>query len=487
MRAIVITAPPFEFTDILDVHIQKGANRHGYARIKGYIQEEMEEGYFKMALSETLVAIMAEDYSGTRQALFHGILEDMDISAENGMVVMELLIMPYSRLLDHKPEIRVFQNPSLTYNALVDAVLAPFDDAFAIVNAGRGQAIGGMFVQYQETAWAFLVRMASMENDVVVPNDILGGINLLFGFPEKASSPAPLLDPVSYEAKKNVGGYIYKRDNNVLNISENDSVLYIVKDREIRNLCDRVTFQGRLLYISSIESVWEGQELVHYYILTSRNGTRVPQSRNMDIIGASLDGQVSQVSGSKVKLGLPTAHENDTGVTKWHPFSTVYSSPDGTGWYAMPVAGDKLRLYFPTEVEDDGYTISAVHLNVKSASGAVSAAAPVLETDEEGEAPRTKEEKTLISNSFGKEIELTPTTIRITSGGKTILIDDEAGIFITSDTDIEISGTETVAVSSPNGSIVMIGEKTVTIEQENAMVELNEENVIFKGAQVRTE
>ena len=49
------------------------------------------------------------------------------------------------------------------------------------------------------------------------------------------------------------------------------------------------------------------------------------------------------------------------GGARWFPYATVYSSGDGTGWYCMPEIGDKIRLYFPTEKEQDAYVISAYH------------------------------------------------------------------------------------------------------------------------------
>ena len=234
MKAINITISPFELVEILDVEISKCINQHGSAWVKGIIDEEAEDMYVGMSLSEVSVTITASDYDGSKQALFQGVLEDMKISVENGLNIIELSIMPYSRILDLVQENRVFQDPNITYNRLVKSTLAPYSEAYALINAGDGQAIGQMFVQYQETAWTFLKRMASMNNDVVVPNDTLSGVWLYFGFPNKHATNTSPLSPISYSMKKNVSDYIYKRDNNVLSVSEYDSVCYIVKDREVR-------------------------------------------------------------------------------------------------------------------------------------------------------------------------------------------------------------------------------------------------------------
>jgi len=503
MRSMFITAQPFEFTHIFDVKIQKGVNRHGRAWVKGVISEDMENRYVEMLLSEMPVTITASDFQGNQQTLFQGILEDLRISIENGLKVMELDIMPYSRLLDMLPEIRVFQNLDLSFNELVAAVLAPFIDAYAIINAGDGQPISQMFVQYQETAWAFLVRMASMNNDVVMTHDsyATGGVRLYFGFPNKSSSDAPPLNPIAFEVKKNLGGYLYKLENKVLNIAECDAIYYVIKDRDIRELGEPVRFQQRQLYVTAIESVMEGGELLHSYTLMSRDGVKVPQSRNFGLIGASLSGTVSKVSGAHVKMKLDAAHTNDTATAKWHPFSTVYSSPDGSGWYAMPEVGDKLRLYFPTEIDNEAYSISAVHLNTTKKSGTTAVTATtdaVVEMDAKTgikadtetfkalEDPRTDPDYKVISNANGKTIVLSPSAIYITCEGGSLLIEDGVGVTINSNYDISISGKQDINITSLEGEVSVIGKENVSIKQANAVVELSEEKVAFYGAEVRT-
>lgn len=55
--------------------------------------------------------------------------------------------------------------------------------------------------------------------------------------------------------------------------------------------------------------------------------------------------------------------ENQAGCgTRVFPYATVYSTPDGTGWYCMPEIGDAVRLYFPCEKDADAYVASSVHL-----------------------------------------------------------------------------------------------------------------------------
>ena len=63
-----------------------------------------------------------------------------------------------------------------------------------------------------------------------------------------------------------------------------------------------------------------------------------------------------------VKINLEIDGNQDEGTARWFPYSTVYSSPDGTGWYCMPEVGDAIRLYFPDNEEKNAYAISSVNL-----------------------------------------------------------------------------------------------------------------------------
>ncbi|KAF6589054.1 phage tail protein, partial [Paenibacillus sp. EKM208P] len=77
------------------------------------------------------------------------------------------------------------------------------------------------------------------------------------------------------------------------------------------------------------------------------------------------------------------------------PYSTVYSSPDGSGWYVMPEAGDQIRLYFPDEREQNAFAASSVDL---------ASSDPVKRSD-----PAVKS----ISTKYGKQVVFKPGAVEI--------------------------------------------------------------------------
>ena len=103
----------------------------------------MKEVYLQTACEQTEVTIRAIGDMGENKQIYCGILEDMRIQHENGLCLMEIRIAPYTYLMDLKPERRSFQNPSMTYQDVLDCIAAQYAGGNILMNVGSGTAIGG--------------------------------------------------------------------------------------------------------------------------------------------------------------------------------------------------------------------------------------------------------------------------------------------------------------------------------------------------------
>ena len=81
--------------------------------------------------------------------------------------------------------------------------------------------------------------------------------------------------------------------------------------------------------------------------------------------GCSFDAVVTGGQKDRVQVEIAQDEWNAQDGKKWFPYATVYSSPDGTGWYCMPEPGDSVRLHVP-ESEEDSFVMSAVHRETRS-------------------------------------------------------------------------------------------------------------------------
>ena len=187
---------------------------------------------------------------------------------------------------------------------------------------------------------------------------------------------------------------------------------------------------------------------------------------NERMIGASLEATISGVSNDTVRVNI--ASDGIQSNRKWFLYSTVYSSPDGTGWYCMPEEGDSVRLYLPNEKEKDGYIISAVHVPI------------------DGEARSIPDNKSLKSK-YGKEVLFTPSLLRLTNNnGMSVEISDEDGITISSDKAVTIEAKEGVQIASLEQSIEVVAPESIVLKQGDTTLTM-EDDIHLDGAQVHME
>ena len=210
----------------------------------------------------------------------------------------------------------------------------------------------------------------------------------------------------------------------------------------------------------------DGRELVHHYKLRSKAALQTIKQFNERMIGASLEANISGVSKDTVQVNI--AADGIQSNRKWFLYSTVYSSPDGTGWYCMPEEGDSVRLYLPNEKEKDGYIISAVHVPA------------------DGEARSTPDNKSLKSK-YDKEVLFTPTLLRVTNNnGMTVEISDEEGITIRSNKAITLEATEGVQIASLEQSVELVAPESINLKQGSTTLTMKDD-IHLDGAQVHME
>ncbi len=207
--------------------------------------------------------------------------------------------------------------------------------------------------------------------------------------------------------------------------------------------------------------------MYHTYYLKSENGAQLPKAYNFRSVGASLSASVVAVEKDRVQIAIDRDENQENAGANWYPYSTVYSTPDGTGWYCMPEPGDAVRFYLPGCDESEAYVISSTHLQSSASDERVN--------------PDCKS----IMNTHGKEILFTPDSLTLTNNaGMSIELLDNEGIRILSNKAIHIKSDELIDISSVNSTLKVIAPKSIQLLQGETQTFL-EDKVVFKGAQIR--
>lgn len=464
---------------IVDIRFHKGVNEHGTAVFRGIVEDEEADRLFMVKNEVTYVAItIADSENGSPdKPVFAGIISELAVTNERGISEVEVHLIGNSVLLDMRPITRTYQKDEAELSNIVNHI----KDSKIISNPKikinyctgcdkNSKPKNELLVQYHETDYAFLRRCASLQGLPLITsiNSTLSeGVNLNIGLVEGASGE---IDAKYYKQRKQMNEFLDAKKSGNDKVTEDDFNVVEVRAREYFDIGSEVRVAGKTLYVYSVDSVYDSSlnqtvsggnankdEFWHTYVLAGKKRFCAAPIYNYEMIGASLQATVKEVEKDKIKVDTDADAINDAKAKDnvAFPFATVYSTNDGTGWYCMPEEGDTVRLYLPTEYEDDAYVISAVHLEEKNGL-------------------RDKPDTKFIMNKHKKMVEFTKDTITITNNeGMEIKLDDAKGISIVSNKDISLSAQKEVNIVSKKDEVNLCGKTSVTVKQgTSAYIEL---------------
>ncbi len=471
MRDIIIKLSPFEFISIIDCKIIKSLNKHATLEFTCRISKEQEDVIFDTSFKNNTTELSIIDESGSSKKIFIGIIKNFYIQNTSDSRVLKLYLISTTYLMDTKKKIRVFQNKNSTYDQVLNK-LNTYDDYSCILSDGSGVSIEKMIVQYNETDFEFVKRLASHFNTSICPAYLSDGVKFYLGIPKNGYN---FELPQGYTLKKELKEDLRNDEDELPFSIDKGNHIIEFSHRDVYEIGDYTFLKGQKFTICKIVSFWTGNELLHNYHLKEEIGQYVSKYYNNKIIGSSLNGHITAVTKDKVKIYVHEDGIQDS--TDFLSYSTVYSSPDGTGWYCMPEENDSIRMYFPSEKEHHGYAISAVHTENEE----------IFNNQSDVEVPRSNPDNKSLKSKYGKEVLFTPTKLHVKNNkGMEILIDDDEGITITSDLKISINSSEKIDICSIDDSVHVIGNESILLEQADAIIELKD-NIIIKGAQTLIE
>lgn len=445
MRADRIIVDPFTFDSIQELELVKEINDHAKATICGILDKDTDEKLLERISPNEVITIKISAMDGEEVILFRGLIGRISLRADSGVRVLRLSAYSHTCLMDKDKKIRIFQDTGCRFKDLAKYIGAE-NQSRVICTEGKEEKTDRLIVQYQETDWEFLKRMASIIHTVIVADNINGRVSFSLGMPEiRKSEIGEVLCQTARTFEKNL------LENGKRKEYIKDGVFVLqVETREVLELCTPVSVQGREYVICSVKSQLQGEELVNTYELAGMRSIETPEKVNNGISGVSLDGVVHQVSQDHLQIRFPQDVDQPA---IWFPYATVYSSPDGTGWYCMPEEGDSVRVYFPDSDERKAVAINSIHLTCGL---------------------RENPEIKYIRSSHKKEIRFEPSAIRITNNqGISVILDDKKGITLESDTDIMAMAGGNIDIHSGK-ALNLIGDKGIIIQQGDNKIQVKD-------------
>lgn len=429
--------------EVIDFEMEYEINEHCYCKITGILNEGEQEFFVKhiTALSPIEVRIDSE----VPIVIFNGIIQKSEIRHIGGIYYLTLNCVSNSFKLDIKKKNRSFQNKNMTYKNIMEKISVEYETSIILDFATNGEKIENIILQYEETDWEFLKRLASRFNVGLMPLGADNGANLLFGI--RGGKNVGNIQEHSYSLEKNIKNYLISKENYNEGLLELDSVRFKIETIENYDVYNKVKYQNYDLYISRKKAFLKDGILKFEYELCNKNGLTRDKFYNEKIIGLSLKGKVLKSINDRIKVHLEIDEAQEEATAWEFLYSTMYTADGNSGWYCMPEIGDTVYIYFPTKEESDAVGTNSLRIGDKG-------------TDKIND-PAIKYFRTI----DGKEIKFAPDEIVITcinSKDKNTGEDRVVYIKMNQNTGIEIISTEPILLKSDK-EIKMEAEEKIEI------------------------
>lgn len=450
MRENRIIVEPFGFLSYISVEGIRELNQHGFLRITGLIEDRNVKDYQSIAEEEPWVYVKAVNEDNVEAVWFCGILTQWEVRVQNGGHILTIELKTGSFLLDLTPHIRSFQKENFPFSNIMEECLALENGLFLMLDQAHKQS-ESFLLQYRETDWEFFLRLVGYAGCALIPEYDTPGKKFYFGYRREETRE---IQTDHYDFIRDIGAFKQKEAAGVKGLVSADAGRYVIRSREWYGLGETVSFQGRRFVVAKALSRLEGSELYHEYHLSTRlMGYALPR-HNHKMSGISLNAYVVNVAGTKVQVRIREDENQENAGYHWFDYATVYSTPDGTGWYCMPEAGDEVRLSFPDAEEKNAYVVSSIHL--------------------EGAVGRDNPDHKSWKNRQNKEILFTPDSL-IMRNNKGLLLElsDQEGIKLISDKEIVFQAAKDISIAS-NGGVSVSGDSRISLVQGSAKIDMTD-------------
>ncbi|SEJ89655.1 Phage late control gene D protein (GPD) [Propionispira arboris] len=420
---IKITSP-WNIQTIYELSIKKTLNNHAELRLTALVNESDASKVGLQETTEDQIRVYTDD-GETKSWLFKGRLKNVKVSVRTGLYTITAYFLSETSVFDSEQKNRSFQDTSLTYNDIAAKIMEDYPEKSFELTADP-VTIDGPLIQYQETDWQFIKRLASYQETVIVPDVTMDNQIFSYGYP-KVYGEKTLPDDIAYSSGKDIKAYYTDYDYNP-NLVENEYTYFEVESYDELTFGDKVTFHNYEMYVGDVTIELKKGLLVYNATLVRQLTIRQNPIYNEKIQGNSIEGTILAVQNQEIKLHLNIDQEQDEATAYWYPFVP----PTTDILYLMPQIGTNASLYIPGLMEQNAIITGCVRTN----------GAECEQTSD----PSTR----YLATEYGQEMKLAPGGIYFTAGRNDLVLtfDDEEGVTISSHKGIVLEAKEEIIIDS---------------------------------------
>ncbi len=325
-------------------------NDHEFLSLKLLTDGENPEDYVNMATVQPVIVREKECTGG--QVIFQGKIETVYIKTEKGLSYLYLEAYSYTKDWERTDKSRSFLDSQMTYLDVARKVLADYGQFDIKDEITKDAKIPEMLLQYEESDWVFLRRLASHFGSSLLADASSPMGKVYFGVPE-----------MNFGTELAKEDYVMEKDmNHFAKVLEPSGILsqeashWNISTRKYLRMGEAVSFNKIAAVVTAMDISTGKGELVYRYTLSRKEGIRREKEQNPRIYGMSIPATVKERGGNQIRVHFdidkcyePSAH------MKYFTYAIESSS-----FYCMPEVGSRVHIYFPEHDEQSAVAVHAI-------------------------------------------------------------------------------------------------------------------------------
>jgi hypothetical protein len=430
---------------LLKMYIDHQPNQHAKFSMKVEIIPEAGSFFLNSFFQGQEIKIFENHETGEPTLLFCGRIQSATGEKYNQDLYATIEGISYSVELDEWKRHCSFQSLNLTYRNIVEQVTRGVGARF-VWSVESDRAIHKPFIQYDESNWSFIKRLASYFSKPICASPYSSHPDFYFGIRDGETRNVEESDIIEL----GISDQYYERGGYVAGHPREHYRYLKIRHREPWQLGDKAIYGRQRMTVVHHQVKYERGELIYIDTLGSEGflyQKRIPHHR---ITGVNLEGWIRKVEHESVYVQFDFDNEERA------DYPWPWTPEVGNLAYIMPEVDSRVALMFPTDEEQEGCATHLLRMNTSS---------PVFEHVENKQF-FTMDQK--IAGLFPKQIILSGK-----DGDTKITLEDRSGVSLRTVHGINLQAQGKIQLIGNKVSLVAPGQVSMQTPQSNIVMAKN--------------
>ena len=330
---------------IRSLELTEALNSHAFLKMDCLLEEDARERAVAYTSMDSQVEIYRE---GT--ILFFGYLYSVKTGKEHGKWELSLTYVSASFEMDVTRRSRVFYRQKDRYLDVIGKVSALYPGSQIQDKASGETPCPGAFLQYEETDWEFLKRLASHFSAFLIPDTSSRLNRIYFGLPDIDNGKA--LWDKDFEILQDMDAF-YRLGKGM----KQEHTAWRIRSPLILRMGENLIFNGIACTVAGIRIFSQKGEILQEYTLRRRDGLVIRQEFNYEILGISLPVTVTSRKDNVVQVEFDV---NQPYPSEEPSLFFTYGI-ESSSFYCMPEVGSRAHVYFPDRNDWNAVAVHALN------------------------------------------------------------------------------------------------------------------------------